>query len=285
MKKSTKLELGCILGGALMACMIGGVLYLGTSDALAADNLPVNGQKGFAVGLEAGTTAKHITIGKGDETYRVKSPSVGARVAYGNERFEIGGSASAVRSETEDTFSDHGASKYDAPAIGADAKLTVVKLETFKLGIIGGVGYLFKGDVTKTRPYVTGGATYNLYERIEFGKVLTASGGIVAQWQPAEHFVFYAGEKYEDIIHADIDTYAKLSRGSWSAEGADQYKVKQVKNFSTIAGIIIPLGSCNIIAQGRYMPHEPVGGKVASSTGFSSLEGLYKGRLRPPHFF
>lgn len=237
----------------LIVLMVMAVLM--ASAALAADNLPLDGQKGLYVGTEIGTNYMHVvTKPSVDTTYTVALPAVLVTAGYGTDEYAFGIFGGVGTSEVRNAFDEFGDASDTVPVFGANAKAAPLKVGPVKLGLVADIKYV--GDANDSARGSLDG--YPLSASLDYGPLLIWSAGVIAQAQPCKYFVVYAGEKYEDLAHADVTMKASLDMGSMTHANSMSVKFKQVDNFATVGGIVVPLGNVNIIAQGKYTKDVPV---------------------------
>lgn len=239
-------------------CFLSGFLACAGS-AFAADNLPIAGQTGIYLATEATLDSFHFeTKPTTDTIYKTKAPSVVLRTGYGNDRFQIGILGGAVMTTVKNAFDQYGDFRATMPLIGVDAKMKVLGGETLSIGLVGDAKYIFEGS--DTADFTLAGSS--THARMKLGPLTTWSAGVIGQWQPAKHLVVFAGEKYDDIS-GDVSMEVTMNISGNNVSNSNTWKVDETKHFSTVAGVVAPMGNLNLTLQGKYKSGEPIGATLA----------------------
>lgn len=236
----------------LIVLMVMAVLM--ASAALAADNLPLDNQKGAYVGVETSTNYIHVvTKPSVDTTYTVALPTVLVTAGYGTDTYAFGVFEGVGSAEVRNAFDGFGDARDTVMVRGANGKVAPVKVGPVKIGLVADIKYVGSAS-DSARGYLNG---YPMSASLDYGPMWIWSAGVIAQYQ-SKYFVVYAGEKYEDLAHANVTMKASLNMGPMTHMSLMKVKFKQVDNFATVGGIVVPLGNVNIVAQGKYTKDVPV---------------------------
>ena len=231
--------------------------------AFAADNLPLNGQKGVYAGVEVSTNYMHVeTKPSVNKTYTVATPAIAVTAGYGTELYQIGVFGDAGSQTVKGIFDQFGDAKGTVPIFGINAKVVPIRIGQFKAGLVSDVKYVGKGTGSvdmSWRGYPT-----NL--RFDTGPLWVWSTGMIAQYQPCKYFAVYAGEKYEDLAAGKATMTASTTIGlpvkkaaSMTYSSALTVHLRETDNFSTVAGVVIaPSKNVSVIVQGRYTESVPM---------------------------
>lgn len=251
-----KTELKMLGLGALGAMAIGAVMFLGTTDALAADNLPLEGQAGYYVGIEASTNYMHIkTEPDVDVIYTVATPMALVTAGYGTDVYSFGIFGGAGFPSVRKAFDEFGDADDTVPVFGVNAKLVPVQIGSVKLGLVADAKYV--GSARDSAKGTIMGLP--LDATLSYGPMWLWSAGAIAQYQPSKYFTVYAGETYEDIAHAKSTMRATIGSSANSYTNEVGVRFKQVDRFATVAGMVIaPSDRMNVILQGRYTKGIPM---------------------------
>ncbi|AKM78694.1 MAG: hypothetical protein UY31_C0045G0005 [Candidatus Wolfebacteria bacterium GW2011_GWE1_48_7] len=251
-----KMELQMFGLGVLGALVIAATMFLGTTNVLAADNLPLDNQTGAYAGIEASTNYMRVkTVPDVDTTYTIATPTVLATAGYGTEQYSLGILGGLGSPSVRNAFDAFGDAKDTVSVFGLSAKVVPMKISYAKIGLVADVRRL--GSASDSSK----GSMYGnpVDAQLDYGPMWLWSVGAIAQYQPSKQFAVYAGEKYEDITHAKAVMSANMYTSQNVYSNAMCVKFEQVNNFATVAGIVLmPTERVNIILQGRYLERVPI---------------------------